>query len=167
MVLLFRSALPFTPGLSIEGVGKISLPIIESQAKLLKSNSWHANDSSFHSVYQLDPNDVLIHNPQWETSLNKLLKVIASKIGVRPADISAQLDMLMYLEKGSSIDWCSNVEEDDQVIGSLLIQLPSIFTGGKVVVFSGNEDNEDDESFTNSYDLSPFSLSPLRLSVQN
>ena len=86
--------------------------------------------------------------------LNKLLKVIASKICVRSADISAQLDMLMFLEKGSSIDWCSNGEEDDQVIGSLLIQLPSVFTGGNVKVFSGNEDNEDDESFTNNYDLS-------------
>lgn len=69
MTYYIRSALPFTPGLSIEGVGKISLPIIESQAKLLKSNSWHANDASFHSIYQLDPNDVSIHNPQWEKSL--------------------------------------------------------------------------------------------------
>jgi len=121
----------------------------------LKSNSFNTNDASFKNVYQIEPNDIKINNPAWDTSLNKLLKVVCSKIGVRSSDIASKLDMLMYLENGSSIDWCSNVEEDKKVIGSLLIQLPSVFTGGKISIFSGSsEEDEEDETFTNKYDLS-------------
>jgi len=123
--------------------------------KLLKCNSFNTNDASFKNVYQIEPNDIKINNPAWDTSLNKLLKVVCSKIGVRSSDISSKLDMLMYFEKDSSIDWCSNVEEDKKVIGSLLIQLPSVFTGGKISIFSGSsEEDEEDETFTNQFDLS-------------
>jgi hypothetical protein len=59
------------------------------------------------------------------------------------------------MEKGSSIDWCSYVEEDSNVIGTLFIQLPSIFTGGMISVFDGDEeDDEEDEDFINTVDLS-------------
>ena len=38
-------ALPFTPGLFIKpGIGKVSLPITDGQAKDLKANSWKTND---------------------------------------------------------------------------------------------------------------------------
>ena len=121
----------------------------------MKCNSFNTNDASFKNVYQIEPNDIKINNPAWDASLNKLLKVVCSKIGVRSSDIASKLDMLMYLEKGSSIDWCSNVEEDKKVIGSLLIQLPSVFTGGKISIFSGSsEEDEEDETFTNQFDLS-------------
>ena len=121
----------------------------------MKSNSFNTNDAAFKNVYQIEPNDIKINNPAWDTSLNKLLKVVCSKIGVRSSDISSKLDMLMYLEKGSSIDWCSNVEEDNKVIGSLLIQLPSVFTGGRISIFSGSsEEDEEDDTFTNQFDLS-------------
>ena len=59
------------------------------------------------------------------------------------------------MEKGSSIDWCSYVEEDSNVIGTLFIQLPSIFTGGMISVFDGDEEEDDEnEDFINTFDLS-------------
>lgn len=51
------------------------------------------------------------------------MKTLAFKLGICPDDLSAKLDMLLYMEKGSSIDWCANVEEDESVIATMLIRM--------------------------------------------
>lgn len=109
----------------------------------------------FTNVYQVEEHSIDIQNPVWDASLTKLVRTVAFKFGIRPDDLSAKLDMLLYMEKGSSIDWCSNVEEDEKIIGSMLIQLPSIFTGGKISVFDGGEDvdEEDEENFITSFKM--------------
>mmetsp|Transcript_2775 Transcript_2775/g.5913 ORF Transcript_2775/g.5913 Transcript_2775/m.5913 type:complete len:282 (+) Transcript_2775:197-1042(+) len=61
--------------------------------------------------------------------------------------------MLMHMEKGSAIDWCSNIEDDANVIGTLLIQLPSVFSGGKMSVFYGDDDEDVDEDNTSVFTL--------------
>lgn len=96
-----------------------------------------------------------IQNPFWDASLSKLVKTVAFKLGIHPDELSAKLDMLLYMEKGSSVDWCSNVEEDEDIIGSMLIQLPSIFKGGKISVFDGDEDvdEENEEDFITSFNM--------------
>mmetsp|Transcript_39971 Transcript_39971/g.86176 ORF Transcript_39971/g.86176 Transcript_39971/m.86176 type:complete len:151 (-) Transcript_39971:61-513(-) len=39
-----------------------------------------------------------------------------------------------YMEKGSHVGQCRNTKEDDNVLGTLLVQLPSIFSGGSMRV---------------------------------
>eukprot|EP00984_Skeletonema_dohrnii_P030785 scaffold22545_cov107-Skeletonema_dohrnii-CCMP3373.AAC.1 len=148
-------ALPPMSGLFIHDIGRISLPITPSQAKTLKANSWKTNDDVFTNIYQVEEHSIDIQNPLWDSSISKLIKTVAFKLGIRPDDLSAKLDMLLYMEKGSSIDWCSDVEEDDNIIGSMLIQLPSVFTGGKMYVFDGDEevDEEDEANFITSFNL--------------
>jgi hypothetical protein len=109
----------------------------------------------FTNVYQVEEHSIDIQNPIWDASLSKLVKTVAFKLGIRPADLTAKLDMLLYMEKGSSIDWCTNVEEDENIIGSMLIQLPSVFTGGKISVFDGGEDvdEEDEANFITSFNM--------------
>jgi len=148
-------ALPPMSGLFIHDIGRVSLPITPSQAKTLKANSWKTNDDVFTNIYQVEERSIDIQNPLWDSSLSKLIKTVAFKLGIRPDDLSAKLDMLLYMEKGSSIDWCSDVEEDDNIIGSMLIQLPSIFSGGKISVFDGDEevDEEDEANFITSFNM--------------
>jgi hypothetical protein len=140
-------ALPIICGLSIKGVGKISLPISDHDVFSLKDPtvSYKTNDDVFTNVYQIEAQDLAIQNPAWTASLQKLLVPIASKMGIPPSLLSAQLDSLYLFEKGSFIDWCSSIEERP-VIGTLLIQLPSEFSGGLIRVYDGEEGEEEDES---------------------
>eukprot|EP00984_Skeletonema_dohrnii_P030579 scaffold22177_cov90-Skeletonema_dohrnii-CCMP3373.AAC.1 len=148
-------ALTPTPGLFIHDIGRVSLPITPSQANTLKANSWKTNDDVFTNIYQVEEHSIDIQNPLWDSSISKLIKTVAFKLGIHPDDLSAKLDMLLYMEKGSSIDWCSDVEEDDNIVGSMLIQLPSVFTGGKISVFDGDEevDEEDEVNFITSFTM--------------
>ena len=109
----------------------------------------------FTNVYQVEEHSIDIQNPIWDTSLSKLVKTLAFKLGIRPDVLTANLNMLFYMEKGSSIDWCTNVEDDENIIGSMLIQLPSVFTGGKISVFDGGDDvdEEDEVNFITSFDM--------------
>jgi hypothetical protein len=107
----------------------------------------------FTNIYQVEERSIAIENPVWDSSLTKLLKTVAFKLGICPDDLSAKLDMLLYMEKGSSIDWCSNVEEEENIIGTMLIQLPSVFTGGKISVFDGDDEVEDEDDFITSFSM--------------
>ena len=141
----------------MKSVGKLSLPITRDQAKSLKDPtvSYNINDDVFTKVWQIESQDLKIKNPDWGPSLTKLLSVVASKLGVPPPCLSANLDSMLYMERGSSIDWCSNIEEEAHKVATLLVQLPSSFTGGSFRVYDGEEREEDEEdaSKITSFDL--------------
>ena len=105
------------------------------------------------NIYQVEEHSIDFRNPEWDPCVTKLLASIAVKLGICPTDLSANLEMLLYMEKGSSIDWCTYVEDDANVIGTMFIQLPSIFTGGRISVFDGDEDEEDNNDFVSTVDL--------------
>ena len=98
------------------------------------------------------------------------MKTCAYKLGVDPKHLSAELDMLLLMEKGSKIDQCSNdysnADEENKVLGTLLVQLPSALTGGKMKVHHGDDewegdDNDDDTEKT----VSSFTLGASRASA--
>ena len=72
-------ALPSTPGLRINNIGKIPLPVVSDShaAKAIKSNAWKIEDKSYHKVYQIEPHTMRIRNPAWEASLKNLVKTAA------------------------------------------------------------------------------------------
>ena len=85
-------ALPSAPGLRINGVGDVSLPINDVHAKEIKAKAWRIKDESFHKVYQIEPQKMRIQNPTWAASIEKLVEAVAYKLGVCPSSLSAELD---------------------------------------------------------------------------
>ena len=98
-------ALPTTLGLRITGVGDIPLPISDGHAKALKSNAntQKINDDFYHNIYSVQSRRIRIKNPEWEESLAKLVKCVAFKLGVDPDHLVAELNTLLYFEKGSAL----------------------------------------------------------------
>eukprot|EP00984_Skeletonema_dohrnii_P028925 scaffold19148_cov67-Skeletonema_dohrnii-CCMP3373.AAC.1 len=125
-------ALPSTVGLRISGVGNVPLPILGHQANKIKSMS---TTNGGGPVFEIDADEIKIQNPQWEASLEKLVETVAYKLGVVPSYLSAELDKLVYVEKGGHIERGSDNED---VLGSLFIQLPSKFKGGEMTVYNAN-----------------------------
>lgn len=158
-------ALPNILGLYIDGIGDhIPLPITDVHANAIKSNciSQVVQDKSYHRVYSVAPASIHIRNPAWKvvTPCSKLLQKVAYNLGVNPNTLSAEVKMLLYMEKGSRIDRHSNAllqqNNDTTVLGTLFVQLPSVFTGGKFSIFAGGgeDDNGDDiEEIAANFDL--------------
>ena len=140
-------ALPTTLGLRVNGVGDLPLPLSDWHAKLLKQNrnTEKINNSSFHKTYSVDSKRVRIKNPNWDASLQKLVQTCAYKLGVDPAKLTAELHSLLFMEKGSRVDRCKNSDEGQNVLGTLFVQLPSVFTGGKISIYNSEKDGEDEE----------------------
>jgi hypothetical protein len=138
--------LPTTLGLSIDGIGeKVSLPLSESHANAIKSNSISQviQDKSYHRVYSVPSTSLHIRNPAWKAGFNKLLEKVAYKLGVDPNTLSAKAKMLLYMEKGSRIDRHKNALPDGKF---------SINAGG-----GEDEDGDEIEEITTNFDLGPSS----------
>lgn len=134
-------------------IGSIPLPITDAHVQQLRTMSNKVDDESYHNVRQVDPDCVKITNPSWDTSLTKLLQTASLQLGVNPGHVRAELDMMLLFQRGSCIDRCRNAEEDDDVLGTLMIQLPSVFTGGEIRIWDNNDDEEsDDEENSNGSD---------------
>ena len=152
-------ALPSILGLRVNGVGDLPLPLSDWHAKTLKSNrnTSKIDDGSFHKTYTVDSTRVRIKNPAWKASLEKLVQTVAYKLGVDPTKLTAELHSLLYMEKGSHVERCKNSDEGGNVLGTLFIQLPSVFTGGKISIFNAGETEEGDEE-KNEEETSTFQL---------
>ena len=144
-------ALPPIIGLRISGVlGNVPLPLAGDHADKIKSAIINEKNGGkkFGSVYEIEANKIKIQNPQWGKSLGELLRTVAFKLGVNPRHLSALPKTLTLMEQGGYIGriWDDD-DEDDNVIGSLFIQLPSKFTGGELTIYNSLEEDRDEESF--------------------
>ena len=150
-------ALPTTLGLRIDRVGDLPLPLSDFHARVLKSNrnSREIKEDSYHRVHSVASKRIHIHNPAWEKARNELVRTVAFKLGVLPDHLSAKLDMLLFMEKDSRIERCSIANKGVTFLGTLFVQLPSVFTGGQVSVFDGGKDTdgEEREETTTNFDL--------------
>ncbi|KAK1741062.1 hypothetical protein QTG54_008314 [Skeletonema marinoi] len=143
-------ALPPIVGLRISGVGNVPLPISDEHAGKIKSRitNEEKGGKKIISLYEIEACKIKLLNPMWNESLGNLLDTVAYKLGVNPSHLSARPKKLMYMEKGGCINRRRDDEEDGNVLGSLIIQLPSQFTGGELTIYNSSvEDDKDEESF--------------------
>eukprot|EP00985_Skeletonema_marinoi_P013169 scaffold6495_cov155-Skeletonema_marinoi.AAC.15 len=134
-------ALPSIVGLRIIGVGNVPLPISDHHGNEIKKRAILKEDTG--EVYEIEACKIKMDNPQWNDSIKKLVETVAFKLGVNPSLLTAELDGLLCMEKGGCIERSCG---DEDVMGSLIIQLPSKFSGGELTIYnSGEEDDQDEE----------------------
>jgi len=151
--------LPCLPGLHVEGVGLIPLPLtqetanrlkrIYSEGTLLNNNTTTetANDG-----FQVDPNLVTITNPQWKPCFQNVLGWALRRLAYsKPKEkesLKYKLCRLVLLEKGDAMNLDN--KEGDGRFATLVVQLPSVFTGGACTV-SYDGENAKTVSWASSY----------------
>ncbi len=142
-------ALPSIVGLRISGVGNVPLPITDHQGNEIKRRATSEEGNS--GVYEIEASKIKIQHPQWGGSFKQLLDTVAFKLGgVNSSYLSAELDGLIFIEKGGYIERGVDGDHNDDVLGTLIIQLPSRFTGGALTIYNNMEDEneeDDEESF--------------------
>ena len=132
-------ALPPIVGLRVSGVGNVPLPISDEHAEKIKSKAIKSK-----TVYTIDAADnITIQHPQWDNSVEKLVATVAYKLGLDPGLLTTELEELIYMEKGSCVKRKNDVGDHDTIVGTLLIQLPSKFTGREMTVCNASLNGED------------------------
>ncbi|POV99808.1 hypothetical protein PSHT_13380, partial [Puccinia striiformis] len=174
--------LPTIPptGLHVDGIGKIEMPLHEAQVRLLIDKSHQAPsgrrsealvDASVCNTWEIDGDQLQFHDPAWHAYLLELTKSAATSLGINVL-IRSELKKMLIYERGGSFEPHSkslvdiehrNVKtgKNPDVLGTLIICLPSAHTGGEVIVdHNGERKRRDPRGSTDQIGLS------MRLDLQ-
>ncbi|KAE8218728.1 hypothetical protein CF319_g7448 [Tilletia indica] len=141
--------LPSLPGLFIEGVGKIALPLVDEELaeKIIKvceqapfgRGSDTLVDTSVRNSWQLDPSKVKLENPGWNTGIKAAAPLIAAKFGVGGTPITLHLYKFLLYKVGGHFAKHRDTEKEDRMFATMVVQLPSAHKGGQLQVFKDDE----------------------------
>ena len=151
------------PGLIVEGVGVIAMPILPEQARKLIDKSSKAPfgkgsqtimDTSVRSAWEIDAEKLRFDNPDWDKEMGKVLKAVKKSLGLKKVDITASLYKLLIYEKGDFFLPHKDSEKEEGMFGTLIINLPSVHEGGALWVrFDGKEECIDFATSSTSFQI--------------
>lgn len=132
----------FAPGLEVQGVGVIALPLVSHQAAELIAMAQRAPfgrgeetlvDTEVRRVWQIAPDKVHIHGSNWARSLQGVVARTAEGLGVG-GTVEADFYKLLVYDQGSFFVSHRDTEKAPGMFATLVVVLPSIYTGGELVV---------------------------------
>lgn len=136
--------LPLTmPGLEVEGVGTLRLPLAETQARALIKRCRQAPygkgaktlvDTDVRRVWEMDPACFELTNPKWELLIESILHEVQQRLGLEERKLSAHLYKLLVYEKESFFLPHRDGEKLDGMVATLIVALPSVHEGGELVI---------------------------------
>jgi predicted 2-oxoglutarate/Fe(II)-dependent dioxygenase YbiX len=130
------------PQLEVEGVGVIALPLLDVQAEQLIAAAERApygrgaetvHDEKVRRTWQIDASRVRIVGRRWQKSLNALVAEAAAGLGVAEP-VAAEFYKLLVYGEGDFFVSHRDTEKCPGMFATLVIVLPSIYTGGALVV---------------------------------
>jgi hypothetical protein len=144
-------ALPVAdPGLVVEGIGPVPVPLRRRAAKALIAACHVAPfgkgtetlvDERVRKTFELDPAKFRL-GEDWTSAIAAATRTTADALGL-PADrLEARLYKLLVYEKGGFFRPHRDSEKHDRMVASLIAVLPNPFEGGTLVVRHGPAERE-------------------------
>ncbi len=139
------------PGLEVEGLGTIGLPLPEAQARALIRRCRQAPygkgaqtvvDTDVRRVWEMDPAQFELTNPKWEALIASILDEVKQRLGLGECKLSAHLYKLLLYEKGNFFLSHRDGERLDAMVATLIVALPSAHEGGALVVRHEGREHE-------------------------
>jgi hypothetical protein len=131
------------PGLEVEGLGTVGLPLGESQARKLihlcrqapyGKGTQTVVDTDVRRVWELDPIQFRLTNPKWDELVEAIVAEVQAALGLAGQKLAAQLYKLLVYEEGSFFLPHRDGEKLDRMVATLVIGLPSVHEGGELIV---------------------------------
>lgn len=131
------------PGLNVEGLGDIGLPLTPTEAKRMIKTCRQAPygkgtetvvDTKVRKVWELDPEQFSLKNPKWPSMLDVVLREVETNLGLPKKTLVAHLYKLLVYEKGGFFLPHRDGEKLDSMVATLVVNLPSKHSGGELVV---------------------------------
>ncbi len=132
----------YPPGVEVEGVGVIALPLLQSQAAELIAAAERAPygrgeetlvDTEVRRVWQIRADQVRLQGRHWAQSLEAIVAQAAEGLGVS-GPVEAELYKLLVYDQGSFFVSHRDTEKAPGMFATLVIVLPSLYTGGELVL---------------------------------
>ena len=130
------------PGLEVEGVGDVGVPVSASDAKRLIKQAAQAPygrgeetivDTKVRRVWQLEPQQFALRNAEWASCLALIVEDVRREFGIAQK-VEAQLYKLLVYEKGSFFAPHRDTEKAERMFATLVVCLPSQHEGGTLMV---------------------------------
>ncbi|KAG7378334.1 hypothetical protein PHYPSEUDO_010242 [Phytophthora pseudosyringae] len=141
--------LPPAPGMIIDGVGLVPVPLTEDYANKLVAvcqnspfghNFGTKMDEKIRRSWQLEPDKVHFKNPLWDAGIAALSETITERLGYKDVLLQCVLYKLLVYGEGGHFVKHQDTEKEDGMIATLVIQLPSCHEGGDLVVYRNGEE---------------------------
>jgi predicted 2-oxoglutarate/Fe(II)-dependent dioxygenase YbiX len=134
--------------LSVEGIGPVKLPVGAPQERALVSVARPAmfglgeqtlTDASVRDTWELSADQVSLGGA-WDQILEEALIEVHEGLGLpRGARVRAELHALLVYGPDQFFAPHQDSEKDDEMVATLVVSLPSVHTGGELVVSHGGE----------------------------
>ncbi|KAE8263489.1 hypothetical protein A4X09_0g7218 [Tilletia walkeri] len=125
--------LPSLPGLFIEGIGHVALPILSSfQAEAVAQAS--KDQACSEAFEEVEASKVKFENPEWQRGIDKTMELVSSQLGLPHITLSAQLCHLRLFRRSNTSTRQHGRRENPNHFCTLIVQLPSLSEGGNVLV---------------------------------
>ncbi|MDR3533634.1 MAG: 2OG-Fe(II) oxygenase [Rhodopila sp.] len=130
------------PGLAVEGIGPIALPLLPVQAEQLIAAAERApygrgadtlTDVTVRRTWQIRAERVRIEGKHWPATLQAIVTRIAEGLGVTDP-VEADLYKLLVYDKGSFFLPHRDTEKAAGMFATLVLALPSVSEGGELIV---------------------------------
>jgi len=126
------------------GLDELELPVTKDALACLIStgyaqaspleNSNNTYDEDIRKSWELHPNQILQKNKRWANEVNKIKPHIKEDLGLQKDKIRFTLHKILIYEPGSHYAAHTNSENEKGMIGTLVINLPSEYTGGDFIM---------------------------------
>lgn len=136
------------PRLVVEGVGQIALPLLPAQSEQLIAIANRAPygrgpetivDTNVRRTWQIGPDQVRLGGKHWQGTLDRAVALAADGLGVSEP-VSAELYKLLIYDKGSFFVSHRDTEKQPGMFATLVLALPSLSSGGELVVRHNGRD---------------------------
>ena len=133
---------PVPPGLEVEGLGEIGVPVSAADANRLVSKASQAPfgrgeetvvDTRVRRVWQLEPRQLALSNPEWEPFVAEIVEAVRTDLGI-PQKVDRRLYKLLVYEEGSFFAPHRDSEKSEGMFATLVVCLPSRHAGGALIV---------------------------------
>lgn len=131
-----------TPALEVDGVGRISLPLLPVQAEQLIAVATRSPygrgqdtliDTAVRRTWQIPAEHVALSGRSWPGTLAAIVTRAAQGLGVT-APVSAELYKLLVYDAGSFFVEHRDTEKSSGMFATLVVNLPSVCSGGELIV---------------------------------
>ncbi|KAK1228340.1 hypothetical protein PQX77_008593 [Marasmius sp. AFHP31] len=136
------------PILCLKGLGTVGLPLSEREAKAVIEKSIQAPfgkgertivDTEVRDTWEVDASKVQFQEPKWLSFMERVVQEVCQTLGVnfQASKPRAELYKLLVYETGSHFLPHVDTEKTNGMFASIIVVLPSRFTGGDAHVSHG------------------------------
>ena len=130
--------------IEVKGVGPLNFPITARLAQKLRNvarpspfglGEQTLHDASVRNTWEIATSRVKIAARRWKPVLATYLQTLQADLGFPDeCEVEAVFDKLLIYEKGQFFKPHQDSEKDDEMVGTLVVILPSEYEGGAVTV---------------------------------